>query len=999
MKIRFSVDIIKEIVSVIVVSIILTLSVIQFIHVDTVTKQECWEMLESCAKELNNHMGPMFAGNESGLRGFAQSIYSSKVVNTPKMQDLIRGLRIGTMQSGVRMYLPNGIMYNEYGDIEDVSSYVDYNSIVSEKPYFSSLHIDKLYPGVPVIEQFYPIHENGEIVGMASTIVNVGKIPSTFQLNQYGGNAKYALVDTNTLDVFVDTYFEKVSNYNSEEYQDFPIVEGGTFELFKEKLKNGEPVHIAFKNKLTSQKIYLYAEPSSISHWAVEIMADEDVVFSKVNYIRKWYFNVLLIEIFIFLVYFIWLVYLGRKQDAKVRNLELDNEGYKMAILADAYSYFKVNLTKNKVIPPVMEKVEGNPVDYSGKFGTKLPEYDDMIRISAATYVDENYKESYVEKLGRQYLIQCYKNGNTIPEYYCRIFSTRLGWHYRKYTTYLSKDKRSGNLYAILVAYDVTKDMETENERQDNFRRIMNLADDFETIYDVDLDTGKYIVFKKNEDKTYLLDNLEQKNNYYRLNENLISNTVFEDDQQMLRENLTKENLLHYFKKENSMTLDYRVCNRNKDKTYWFKMRLVRTGDWEKNHKIIVGVINNNENWHKEKEFQERLQEALEKAQSANRAKTTFLSNMSHDIRTPMNAILGFTSIASKHIEEPSQVRECLEKITESSDHLLSLINDVLDMSYIESGKMSLTIHSENILEIIASLENIVKPDAETKELKFISNTKNIKDNFIVCDKLRLNQVLLNVVSNAVKYTKFGGKIEFTTTQLTTAKKGFGKYEFRVKDNGIGMSDEYQKILFDPFTREKSGVASEVKGSGLGMSITKKIVDMMGGTIEVQSKLNVGSEFIITFEFPIDDTAKNNTDETGAKLEKIDLKGMKILLVDDNDFNREIASIILQDEKIQVVEAVNGKECIDILQNSKEGDFDLVLMDVQMPVMNGYVATKMIRSLGNEDFADIPIIAMTANAFEEDKKAALECGMNDHIAKPIDIEKLKSVLAKYKLDK
>lgn len=992
-------EILKEIVSIIVMVIIITLSVVQFVHVDQVTKQECWEMLKDCAMELNTRLTPMFAGNESGLRGFAQSAYWREISNPKKVSEVNKNFRIGSMQTGVRLYLSDGSLITEFGTMEK-PGFIDYSSIASEKPYYTRLHMDRYYQDEPVIEQFYPIIEDGKLVGMASTVIKVKEIPSIVDISKYNGKIKFALVDRNTLDVFVDTYFEQISNYNDKEYEKLTILEGGTFENFKDNVKNGIPTQIAFKNKFTSRKIYMYVAPSNVASWTIAILADENVVFSKVNYIRKWYFGILFIEFFVFSLYFWWLVYLGRKQDEKVRNLELDNEGYKMAILSDAYSYFKVNLTKNKVIPPVTEKVDGKPVDYSKKFGEYLPTYDDMIYITASTYVDEKYRDSYIEKLSRQYLIQCFKAGNTIPEYYCRIFSTRIGWHYRKYTCYLSRDIRTGNVYAMFVAYDVTKSMQQEAEKQENFRRVMNLSDDFDAIYDVDLDTGKYAVFKRNENKTeYLVDNIEQTKNYYQLNNLAIKNTVYTEDQQMMRDNLSKENLLNYFKKENAMTLEYRVYDHNDaSKILWFKMRLVRVGDWTDRRKIIVGVINNNENWHKEKEFQEKLQDALSKAQSANRAKTTFLNNMSHDIRTPMNAILGFTSIASKHLDDSKQVGECLEKITESSDHLLSLINDVLDMSYIESGKMSLNIHDEKISEMVETLENIAKPDAQMKEIDFKIHMENITNNVIVCDKLRLKQVLLNIISNAIKYTKFGGYVDFSVTQLPNEKANFGKYEFRVKDNGIGMSKEYQKILFDPFTREKSGVASEVKGSGLGMAITKKIVDMMGGTIEVQSELGKGSEFVVVFDFPVvsELTLENDTNE--KKEEKIDLSGMKVLLVDDNDFNREIASIILTDEKINVTEAVNGKEAFDKIQKSKKGDFDLVLMDVQMPILNGYESTKLIRALENKDVSDIPIIAMTANAFEEDKKAALNCGMNDHIAKPIDIGKLKTVLAKYKLN-
>ena len=394
----------------------------------------------------------------------------------------------------------------------------------------------------------------------------------------------------------------------------------------------------------------------------------------------------------------------------------------------------------------------------------------------------------------------------------------------------------------------------------------------------------------------------------------------------------------------------------------------------------------------------DELQDALDLAKQANQAKTTFLNNMSHDIRTPMNAIIGFTTLASKYVDDKERVKDYLEKIMQSSNHLLSLINDVLDMSRIESGKMTVEEKENNIISIIDEIKNIIQANLDTKELNFEMDVSNITNEDIYCDKLRLNQILLNLLSNAIKFTPNKGTITLKVTQKSNAKNGYGVYEFRVKDTGIGMSPEYLKEVFEPFTRERNSTVSGIQGTGLGMSITKSFVDMMGGHISVKSKLNEGTEFIVTLKFKLQEVNKEESKINNIEIinedNDIEFKGKRILLVEDNPMNREIATEYLQDFGFIVESAENGKEACDILEKSEVGYYDLVLMDIQMPVMNGYEATKTIRKFENKEIANIPILAMTANAFEEDKRAALEAGMNGHLAKPVDINELKNILKK-----
>ncbi len=528
-----------------------------------------------------------------------------------------------------------------------------------------------------------------------------------------------------------------------------------------------------------------------------------------------------------------------------------------------------------------------------------------------------------------------------------------------------------------------------------------------------------------------------------------------------------------------------------------------------------------------EEMHRQELSEALAMAQSANRAKTTFLNNMSHDIRTPMNAIIGYTALAASHIDNQEQVRNYLTKIGQSSNHLLSLINDVLDMSRIESGRMSLNEQPESLAEILLSLKNIIQADVHAKQLELFIDTEDISDENIYCDKLRLNQVLLNILSNAIKYTRPGGRISFCISERESSREGCATYEFRIKDNGIGMSADFVKTIFDPFTREQTSTVSGIQGTGLGMTITKNIVDMMGGTITVESTEQVGTQFVVTLEFRLQEKQEEikrigslegirglvvdddmsvcrnvsrmlinigmrpewctfgreavartedavamddkfgvyiidwlmpdmNGIETTRRIRKIvgedapiiilsaydwsdieaeareagvtgfiskpmfpsnlrnlllqccgepvsageqaqepfDFTGSRVLLVEDNELNREIATVLLEEAGILVETAENGQEACEILRKAQPGYFTLVLMDVQMPVMDGYEATRQIRHFEQEELAKIPVIAMTANAFAEDRQKAEEAGMDGYIAKPVDIGALFEMLEK-----
>ena len=374
-------------------------------------------------------------------------------------------------------------------------------------------------------------------------------------------------------------------------------------------------------------------------------------------------------------------------------------------------------------------------------------------------------------------------------------------------------------------------------------------------------------------------------------------------------------------------------------------------------------------------------------AEQSSRAKSTFLSNMSHDIRTPMNAIIGYTTLIKKEKNLPPRAIEYLDKIEGSNKHLLALINDVLDLSRIESGKMELDIAKADLIKTMDDVRDLFATQMVTKSIDYSVTVENVANRFVMCDIPRLNRVMLNLISNAFKFTPAGGKVKVSLNQVGI-EEDVGYYELRVKDTGMGMTPEFAAKVFEAYERDRS--VNNIQGTGLGMAITKSIVELMGGTIDVKSELNKGTEFIVKLNFrtvaeePIE---TENNSEQNIKPD-IDFSKVHLLLVEDNEVNREIAAMILTEFGFTLDTAENGKIAVEKVSESKPGTYQAVLMDIQMPVMNGYEATKEIRSLENSDLANIPIIAMTANAFNEDIQAAKNAGMNSHIAKPIDIPKM-----------
>lgn len=410
------------------------------------------------------------------------------------------------------------------------------------------------------------------------------------------------------------------------------------------------------------------------------------------------------------------------------------------------------------------------------------------------------------------------------------------------------------------------------------------------------------------------------------------------------------------------------------------------------NQQTLIKVQRSRQMVKLEQETNRELNQLRLVAESANAAKSTFLNNMSHDIRTPMNAIIGFTNIAMKH-NPPPEIESCLNKISDSSEHLLALINDVLDISRIENGKIKYMPSPVDIVEVSDSVLTIMYGYLSNRNITFQTELAEPKTRYVLTDAVRVREVLVNILGNAVKFTNDGGTVTFAVSYHPGKDDNYINVRYRITDTGIGMDEEYVDHIFDEFSQEEHGARTHYKGTGLGMAITKKYVDLMGGMILVESKKGVGSTF--TVELPMEITDACEGKKTDYTVGKADLTGLKILLAEDNELNAEIAIVQLEELGMQVTRACDGNEVVTIFVDNPPGTFDIILMDVMMPIRNGYEATKVIRNLQKRpDGKGIPIIAMTANAFAEDVQASLDAGMNGHLSKPIVMDEVVKTIAR-----
>ena len=555
------------------------------------------------------------------------------------------------------------------------------------------------------------------------------------------------------------------------------------------------------------------------------------------------------------------------------------------------------------------------------------------------------------------------------------------------------------------VLHETQQQLEEEHRKLQDAQLVSNvLTHEFANVYlvntvDMTIEVRKQDGFEVENVKTgdYLRLGYDDAWKYY------INSCVHPDDRKALYRAGKMDNIIRELETKEEYTVNYRSIKQGVRHFQCVYHRLDKD-------RIIAGFRNVDAIVAQEQRHRQIIEDALRQAERASKAKTAFLNSMSHDIRTPLNAIMGFTQMADASLEDREKITRCLDKIKISSEHLLALINDVLEMSRIESGKVQIELGVVSLRKVINGLQYMFEEQAWKKDQVLLFDTDDIENSRVLADELRLNQVLINCVSNAIKFTPEGGTITVKVSQSAGSRAGYGLYTFSVRDTGIGMSPDFMEYIFTAFSREQASTVNSVQGTGLGMAIAKNLVDLMDGTITVSSEKNKGSEFIVSLELEINDYKESEPEVSSECITKMiecdmnsdiksPLEGMSILLVEDNELNREIAEVLLSSLGAKVELAEDGDIAVEKVGRESDGVYDLILMDIQMPRLNGYEATAAIRKLPDSQKAEVPIIAMSANAFLEDRKAALAAGMNDHVAKPVDVKTLVAAIQNIRRDR
>ncbi len=555
---------------------------------------------------------------------------------------------------------------------------------------------------------------------------------------------------------------------------------------------------------------------------------------------------------------------------------------------------------------------------------------------------------------------------------------------------------------------------ELEAVSQEQLRRltvIEGLSIDYDSIFYADLDANWIQPYQVSGRIEYRLDGVNRGREFAGFDEEYIRTWVYPEDKEQVARATDSRRIKERLARNKSFHVNFRIMKDGRIE--YRQLRVVNVGEENRISKIVMGYRSVDDEITYEMEQKGMLEDALRHVKTANKAKDVFLANMSHDMRTPMNAIMGSAVLAKKYLRDQEKAEGYLNNIVESGDHLLSLINDVLEISRLDSGNVMLEEGECKLEQIMEEVHRDLLSKAEAKKISFCVDVSKLRNQRVCSDAGKLKQIFRHICNNAVEYTERGGSVLFSAKELEENARGYGTYCFMIEDNGVGMSEEFQKHMFEPFERQKNSTQSRVPGTGLGLTIVKSIIDMMDGGIEVFSEESKGSRFVVTLRFPLwqwsDDRGASDRveaqeaedlQETGRRSDTGEWDGIsqdtrkKILLVEDNPINLELEAELLEDEGFCIEAAEDGRTAVEKVRNSKPGEYALILMDIQMPVMDGHQAAREIRKLDDSRLANIPIIAVSANAFEEDRKKSLESGMNGHVPKPVDIVQLMEMIDK-----
>ena len=918
----------------------------------------------------------------------------SLMLKLNEMQPFLQNQKIYILLPGDTIIMPNGAVID--ASMMKLSYKVEGTSYAHV-----SVHLESEDQNEKLLYHFVPVKSLGKTRAVVFWNFNLGIIHQYLRSDENYDRKMFAAVVNRDDGRFI-TDSEHDSLKSVYDYKNEKDNENGSYSALIEKILAGEEGEACIENYWEESTCFYY-KPINVNNWSVIVSSPARYALHLIHKIRfiMMCFGVAVLAFFV--AYFILLRRVAircfaaeadrtKQEDVgKVRYMQMKLLGLLSKNFINVYyvnpetgSYVAYSSSKTGLYNEMTNRFDMNVSIYDIMNDDALTKiHKDDLELCHSVYNKESFLEIMNMSESRKVVdMRWFINGN---------------WVWIRHTLIGFADAK-GEGYVVIGVEDVNAEKIAIEAERERISVINGLSEDFSLVSFINPTTMEDHLYYVKKNNWADNPNWKKVGNFAeRLK--LIGNTlVHSDDRQKFMEMTTRDVVIEKLLTKNAYYVNYRMII--DDTVEYWQLKFVMAGKSPEAHQVVAGFISVDESTRLQLEQKEQLEsqaealkQALSAAQSANNAKKEFLNSMSHEIRTPLNAVIGLTEIASSHLGDSERIKDCLVKINQSSDYLLSIINDILDMSRIESGKVDIHEVPTHLFEILHEIERDIRTDLQTKNLKFELDCVDISDEEVVCDKERLKQALLRILSNSIKYTKDGGLITMCVKETLLAKSSYAAYEFSIRDNGIGMNEEFLKTIYDPFVRDTS-VSKEIRGMGLGLAITKNVVEMMGGQIEIASRKNVGTEVTMNFEFKLVQSKKRAEKNGSQDLER-GFVGKRILLVEDNILNREITMEILQDNGLIVTAVENGEIAVKTLAEAKDSQFDLVLMDVRMPVMDGYEATKRIRSLKNKAVADIPIIAMTANAFDEDRSAAFEAGMNEHIAKPVSIEKMRDVLAKF----
>ncbi len=671
---------------------------------------------------------------------------------------------------------------------------------------------------------------------------------------------------------------------------------------------------------------------------------------------------------------------------------------YEGALSTETIANFEVDVTDSKVLRSSFK----NPDVFVPIPGMGNPGSLRAMTTAWSRRMDGFSVEEYLHFMSSENLSASYENGITAPSIEYRITDRNLKKIWLRQTVLLTRDDMSGHIMGLMSVRDITESKEIEEENRRRLDIIDGMTREYVFLDLVNLRTEQHLLYRFSDElrKKYLEVLLPK---YSDAMEAYCRAGVFEKDREEFLRIMSPGHIREALKGKKELSFRYRALTDRGVQSY--RCKIVKIGEvWSDPEEVLVGLANVQNELDTELKQKIILESALEKAREAEKAKTIFLSNMSHDIRTPLNAIIGFATLARLHSEDKKEVDESISRILESGEQLLILINNILDISRIESGRMELNEEPCSLRELIDGIHVLFQPEIERKKLFFHCEIDSAIEDKVYCDKVRMTQLFTNLLGNAVKYTEKHGHVELILRREGKSTSGHMGLRLIIRDDGIGISPQFQSRIFEPFEREDTSLTGRVPGSGLGMPICKAIVDSLGGTISVRSRQGAGTEFVVRFALRLQEDRKktpgkktvskyqvfSETKRFGHSVKRVP----RVLLVEDNVMNREIAARLIRHIGYDVDRAEDGEQACDILEHGRMF-YDAVLMDIRMPVLDGYAATRQIRKSRDPAVRSVPIIAMTADAFDEDIEKAREAGMNAFISKPVELETLHCVLGEF----